>query len=193
MLVDENIVEKCEDSGMKTVSVSLDGMAEAHNWLRNNELSYDRAINALKLFLKSGKFNVVEAITCVNANNINELEGMYKILRSIGVQKWRLFTIFPKGRAEQSRDLILNKDVLIQLFSFIKEKRNSNPSMHISYSEEGYLGCYWEKEVIDNFFFCGAGVNVGSLLADGSYGACPSLAREWIQGHVDEISFPEAW
>jgi ribonuclease HI len=49
MLVDENIVKKCEDAGMKTVSVSLDGIGETHNWLRNSELSYDRAINALKM------------------------------------------------------------------------------------------------------------------------------------------------
>jgi radical SAM protein with 4Fe4S-binding SPASM domain len=49
------------------------------------------------------------------------------------------------------------------------------------------------EDLQDDFFFCGAGVNVGSLLADGSYSACPSLSREWIQGHVDEIAFTEAW
>lgn len=193
MLVDENIVRKCANSGMRTVSVSLDGIGETHNWLRNNKLSYDRAINALKLFSKSGRFSVVEAITCVNVKNISELEDMYKILNGIGIRAWRLFTIFPKGRAELNSELILNKDVLLRLFNFIKEKRNSSQDMHISYSEEGYLGCDWEMEVRDNFFVCGAGVNVGSLLADGSYGACPSLSREWIQGHVDKISFPEAW
>lgn len=193
MLVDEEIVKKCADSGMKTVSVSLDGIGETHNWLRNSELSYDRAVNALKLFAESGKFNVVEAITCVNPHNIDQLEDIYKILKDTGVQAWRLFTIFPKGRAEINRDLILNRDILIELFNFIKEKRNSNTGMHISYSEEGYLGCNWEREVRDDFFVCGAGINVGSLLADGSYGACPSLSREWIQGNVDEISFPEAW
>ncbi|MCM0649112.1 radical SAM protein [Clostridium swellfunianum] len=193
MLVDEAAVEKCAESGMKTVSVSLDGLREAHNHLRNSELSYDRAVNALRLFLKSGKFDIVEAITCVNSDNINQLEDMYKLLKDIGVQGWRLFTIFPKGRAEVNSELLLNKDLVIRLFNFIKDKRNSNPGMHISYSEEGYLGCNWEREVRDDFFFCGAGINIGSLLADGSYSACPSLPREWIQGHVDEISFSEAW
>jgi radical SAM enzyme (rSAM/lipoprotein system) len=193
MLVDEKMVESCAESGMKTVSVSLDGLREAHNWLRNSDISYDRAINALSLFLKSGKFKVVEAITCVNAQNINQLEDIYKLLKDAGVHAWRLFTIFPKGRAETNRELILNKDLVTGLFNFIKDKRNSSPGMHVSYSEEGYLGCNWEKEVRDDFFFCGAGVNVGSLLADGSYSACPSLSREWIQGHVDEIGFTEAW
>lgn len=110
MLVDEKIVEKCVAAGMKTVSVSLDGLEKSHNFLRNNEMSYKRAVNALKLFNGSG-----------------------------------------------------------------------------------YLGCVWEREVRDNFFYCGAGINVGSLLWDGSYGACPSLSKEWIQGNVDELLFSEAW
>ncbi|QGU96022.1 radical SAM protein [Clostridium bovifaecis] len=193
MLVDEKIVEKCVESGMRTVSVSLDGTGETHNWLRNNEMSYERAINALKLFLKAGKFDIVEVITCVNTQNINQLEDIYKLLKNLGVHGWRLFTIFPKGRAEVNGNLIFNKNLLTELFSFIKEKRNSNSGIYISYSEEGYLGCNWEKEVRDDFFFCGAGINIGSLLADGSYSACPSLSRDWIQGHVDEISFSEAW
>jgi radical SAM protein with 4Fe4S-binding SPASM domain len=150
-------------------------------------------MNALKLFAQSGKFNAVEAITCVNSKNINELEKMYKILKDNNIYAWRLFTIFPKGRAEFNRELLLNKELLIQLFNFIKDKRNSDPSMHISYSEEGYLGCDWEREVRDDFFYCGAGINVGGLLADGTYSACPSLAREWAQGHVDETPFSEAW
>jgi radical SAM protein with 4Fe4S-binding SPASM domain len=145
------------------------------------------------MFLKSGKFSVVEVITCVNSKNIDQLEDMHKTLRDIGVNGWRLFTIFPKGRAKQNEELLLNKDLLIRLFSFIKDKRANNQDMHISYSEEGYLGCEFEKEVRDDFFFCGAGINVGSLLADGSYSACPSLDRNWIQGYVDEVSFSEVW
>lgn len=193
MLVNDDIVNRCYESGMRTVSVSIDGIGRTHNLLRRNETSYDRAVNALKLFVNSGKFEVVEAITCVNSQNINELNDMYNIFKDIGVQGWRLFTIFPKGRAEANKELLLNGKLLIELFNFIKEKRKNNSEMYVSYSEEGYLGCDWEKEVRDEFFYCGAGIHVGGLLADGSYSACPSLSREWIQGHVDEISFSKAW
>jgi Predicted Fe-S oxidoreductases len=193
MLVDELMVERCAAAGMKTVSVSLDGLEAAHNWLRNNEMSYKRAVNALKLFKKSGYFQTIDAITCVNPRNINELEDIYKLLCEIGIEGWRLFTIFPKGRAEENRELVVSKDILERLFQFIKEKRQSGGPIYVSYSEEGYLGCNWEREVREDFFYCGAGINVGSLLCDGSYGACPSLAREWIQGNVYELSFSEAW
>lgn len=193
MLVDENVVNKCNASSMKTVSVSLDGIEASHNWLRNNVYSYKRAINALELFVKSGKIQVVEAITCVNEKNINQLDEMYGILKNIGIQKWRIISIFPKGRAENDYELILNKSLLLKLFDFIKTKRQNNNELHVSYSEEGYLGCNWEHEVRDELFYCGAGINVAGLLCEGSYSACPSLSRNWIQGHVNEISFVQAW
>ena len=154
MLVNEEVVEKCIKSGMKTVSVSLDDLASTHNWLRNNETSFERAINALKLFEKSKSFSAVEAITCVNTTNIKQLDDIFETLKGIGVHSWRLFTIFPKGRAEINKELVLNKALLIELFNYIKEKRENSPAFTISYSEEGYLGCDWEKEVSDNFFYC---------------------------------------
>ncbi|MDP4091541.1 MAG: radical SAM protein [Bacillota bacterium] len=193
MLVNEEVVEKCAAAGMRTVSVSLDGLWDSHNWLRNNEISFERAVNALKLFKKSGYFETIDAITCVNPKNIGDLEEVYKLLSGIGIEGWRLFTIFSKGRAEADNDLVMNKYLLKELFEFIREKRRKQGPMYVSYSEEGYLGCDWEREVRDDFFYCSAGINVGSLLSDGSYSACPSLSREWIQGHVDELTFSEAW
>jgi len=192
MLVDEDVVVKCIETGMKTVSVSIDGMEESHNWLRNNDMSYKKAINALKLFVQSGKFQVVEAITCVNEKNIDELSDMYQTLLTLGVDKWRIMSVFPKGRAEGNKELVINAPLLRRLFDFINKARQEG-KLDVTYSEEGYLGPEWELKVRDNLFFCGAGINVAGLLSDGSFCACPSLSREWIQGHVDELTFSEAW
>lgn len=193
MLVNEEIVDNCIKTGMKTVSISLDGLENTHNWLRQNPESYKKAINALRMFVDSRKFETVEAITCAHSGNIDDLDKLYEVLKEIGVQSWRIFTIFPKGRALYDETLLLNRDFLIKLFNFIKAKRKESNNIHINYSEEGYLGCTWEKEVRDDFFYCGAGINIGGLLCDGTYSACPSLSRNWAQGHVDSLSFSEAW
>lgn len=192
-LVDDKVVENCFRTGMYTVVVSLDGIGETHNWLRNNKYAYDKAINALKLFITSEKFRIVEVITCANPQNIDQLDMIYDKLIELGVNAWRIFSIFPKGRAVKNRELVINRELLIKLLEFIKRKRTENPGWPLSYSEEGYLGCKYEGEVRDQLFYCPAGVNVGGLLSDGSYSSCPSLARNWIQGHVDELSFSEAW
>ncbi|MFZ5966965.1 MAG: radical SAM protein [Bacillota bacterium] len=193
MLVDEKVVGKCITAGMKTVSVSLDGNAHTHNWLRKNENSYKKAINALKLFVEAEKFDTVEAITCVYPGNIDHLNELYETIQAIGIQSWRLFTIFPKGRALDDKALLMTPNLLMKLFSFIKEKRQQSDCVHINYCEEGYLGRTWEKEVRDDFFYCGAGINIAGLLCDGTYSACPSLSKNWAQGHIDALSFSEAW
>jgi radical SAM enzyme (rSAM/lipoprotein system) len=193
MLVNEQVVNNCIDTGMTTVAVSLDGLESSHNWLRNNDSSYSNAINALELFVNKGNLKIVEAITCINERNISQLDDMYSVLKSIGINRWRIISMFPLGRAEQNSELITNKSLLIKLFNFIKERRHNDRDLHITYSEEGYLGCEWEKEVRDDLFYCGAGINVAGLLCDGSFGACPSLSREWIQGHINDTSFSQVW
>ncbi|HEY5563099.1 MAG TPA: radical SAM protein [Clostridiaceae bacterium] len=193
MLVDEAIVEKSIKAGMRTVSVSLDGLEASHNYLRNNEKAFKGAINALKLFNDSESFDCVEAITCVYNKNLDELEEIYEMLKGTGIKAWRVFNIFSKGRAALDDSLLLDKKGLIKVLEFIKGKREAPSSLEVSYAEEGYLGCDYERKVRDTFFYCGAGINVAGLLSDGSYSACPSLSSEWKQGHVDETAFSEVW
>jgi len=193
MLVNEAIVEKANKAGMRTVSVSLDGLEASHNYLRNNEKAFEGAINALKLFKASGKFDSVEAITCVYNKNIDELEGIYEMLKAMGIEEWRIFNIFSKGRAALDDELLLDKNGFTSVLEFIKDKREGMGGLKVSYAEEGYLGCDYERKVRDTFFYCGAGINVAGLLSDGSYSACPSLSKEWKQGHVDEAPFSEVW
>ncbi|HNV70520.1 MAG TPA: radical SAM protein [Candidatus Ozemobacteraceae bacterium] len=193
MLVDEHIVQKCQSTGMKTVSVSIDGTSTFHNAFRGHPESYERAEQAVRLFVASRAFQVVDVITCANAENLDHLENLGHHLHALGVQSWRLFTIFPKGRATTAPHLIASSSILRRTFSLIEQMRNIYPGWAVSYSEEGYLGPAWELKVRDIPHYCGAGINIGGLLADGSYSACPSLSREWIQGHVDELPFMEAW
>lgn len=193
MLVDEKVVRRCAETGMRTVSISLDGNEEAHNWLRRNPQSFSKAVNAIKLFSQAGFLGLLGVITCAHPRNVDHLEELYHFLRSIGVEEWRIFNIFPKGRAKINHELVSDGAMLQKVLTFIKAKREEDPDYPISFCEEGYLGCSWERLVRDFPFYCGAGVNIGGLLCDGSYSACPSLSREWVQGNVSELPFHEAW
>lgn len=193
MLMDEAAVAKCAQAGMRSATVSIDGIGETHNWLRQNDKSYEKATRALALLTQSQSFDAVDVVTCVHRGNVDELDKLYELIRGLGAASWRLFTIFPKGRASQSPEITVDGNLLTQVLSFVKNKRQESPEWPVSYSEEGYLGPQWEREVRALPYYCGAGVHIGSLLCDGSYSACPSLSREWIQGHVDELPFSEAW
>jgi radical SAM enzyme (rSAM/lipoprotein system) len=177
-------------AGMRAATVSLDGLEQSHNWLRGNAHSFEKAVAAIRLLagIPDLRFDVA---TCVHQRNFSELQQLKDILVSIGVREWRLFTIFPIGRARENPDLQLAPVQFRELFDFIAGERKKG-ELRVNYGCEGFLGNY-EGEVRDNLFFCRAGVSVASVLADGSISACPNLRNNFIQGNIYHDSFREVW
>ncbi len=177
MLLSEKRLNSLLNSGMRALTISLDGLEKSHNWLRNNPKSFDNALAAIRRAAKIEeiKFDVV---TCVNRENYNELSELRDLLIESGVNEWRVFTIFPIGRAKENDRLQLNPEEFRGLFEFIKRTRKEGKIL-LNYGCEGFLGNY-EKEVRDDFFFCRAGINVASVLADGSISACPNLRGNFV-------------
>jgi radical SAM protein with 4Fe4S-binding SPASM domain len=116
---------------------------------------------------------------------------LYAFLLKKGVKAWRLFTITPIGRAKDFDELFLSDNQVRRLMDFISEKRKEK-RMDVKFSCEGYVGDY-EFKVRDNFFFCRAGINIGSVLIDGSVSACPNIDRSFAQGNIYKDNFWDIW
>lgn len=179
-------------AGMNSVTLSLDGMRESHNWLRNNPRSYDRALEAMKLMGSDSDRLVSDVVTCVHQRNIGELEEIYQTITDSGVRAWRLFTIAPIGRAKERPELMLGPSEFQRMMEFIESKRKQPDGIRVSFSCEGYVGpC--DTKVRDERFYCRAGINIGSVLIDGSIGACPNVDRSLVQGNIYTDNFKEVW
>lgn len=178
------------NSGLGALTFSLDGLKESHNWLRNNSSSFDRVSDAIDLASSCSHLNF-DIVTCVNQRNIEELHELKEFLISKGVKAWRFFTIVPIGRAVDNPQLHLSDKQFVSLMEFIKEARAEN-IIDIKFSCEGYVGRY-EADVRDTPFFCRAGVNIGSILIDGSISACPNIDRSLVQGNIYKDNFFQIW
>lgn len=179
------------DAGLRSVTVSLDGLEDTHNSMRGNKHSFANAFNAIKLLVSKGDDLIFDVVTCVTSHTFSQLDELKQLLVAEGVGRWRIFTVFPVGRATRYSDLQLPPAQFKQLFDFMKETRKEG-SIHLNYGCEGFLGDY-ESEVRDNFFFCHAGISVGSVLVDGSISACPNLRSNFIQGNIYKDDFMEVW
>ena len=177
-------------SGMGSITVSLDGFEPSHNWLRGNGQSFKKAVEAIELITSSARL-FYDIVTCVNKKNINELEELKEFLISKKVKDWRLFTIWPIGRAAQNDDLHLEPNQLKQLMDFITLARNDS-RIKTTFSCEAYIGKY-ELKARDAYFFCRAGVQIASVLTDGSISACPNINRSFIQGNIYSDDFLDVW
>ena len=179
------------NSGLRSITVSLDGLTpETHDWLRGRNGSWERAKNAIET-VAATKNIVYDVVTCVNKKTISQLNELKQLLINIGVKQWRLFHIFPKGRAANNELLQLSPDEFTQMLEFIKQTRREG-IIKASFGCEGFLGKY-ELDVRDTPFFCRAGISVGSVLADGGISACPSLRADYIQGNIYTDDFWTVW
>jgi radical SAM protein with 4Fe4S-binding SPASM domain len=118
----------------------------------------------------------------VNKRSYKELDQIKQLLIDNGVKEWRLFTVFPVGRAANDPELRLSGEEFRGTMEYIKRTRKEG-IIKASYGCEGFLGKY-EGDVRDNFFLCSAGLTVGSVMADGSIAACPSIRADYSQGNI---------
>ena len=179
------------NAGMGSMSFSIDGFEKEHTYLRVNPQSYKKVCEGIKLavdFQKQyGNRLIFDVITCVHSKNLDILPALRDDLIERGVTQWRIFSIFPEGRAGRN-DLSLTKTEYKRLMDFIVETRSYKDkhgrSIHLNYACEGWLGNY-ELKARDYFFFCRGGINVGSVMCDGSVGACLSVrSPDFIQGNI---------
>ena len=123
--------------------------------------------------------------------SLDGLEANHNLLVNLGVKRWRVSNVFPKGRAKDNPLFMLTNDEFRQTFEFIRQAKKQN-LINVNYDCEGFLGSY-EKVVRDQPFFCWAGVNIASVLCDGSISACPSLRGDYIQGNIYKDDLWDVW
>lgn len=186
-------------AGLMSMTVSLDGLEEEHNWMRGSRFAFEGASRAIRLAVaeldanaKSGRRNFVcDVVTCVNRRNIHHLTEIRDYLLSLGCRNWRIFGIDPMGRAADNPELIITDDEFQQMLHFIQDERQRG-QMHVTYSCEGFLGDY-EGEVRDHLYQCAAGISVASILIDGSISACTSIRGKYYQGNIYKDHFWDVW
>ena len=123
-LLDERRLQSLMASGMHSITVSLDGFEEQHNWIRRHPQSFEKASAAIRL-LAQQKELLWDVVTCVNPRNYPHLKEFHEYLVSLGVPAWRLFSIFPMGRAAGNPELQFTDEQFRGLLDFIKECRNT--------------------------------------------------------------------
>ena len=192
-LYDEAMHRRLVAAGLGALTISLDGPPAEHDWLRGRDGSHTRALDAIAIAARQPRLNF-DVVTCVNRRNLPCLQTMYDRLAGLGVRQWRLFTIIPIGRALQHDELHLDDSQLVTLMDFIAAKRRTRQTaMTVTFSCEGYLGPY-ECQVRPVPHFCHAGVNIASILADGTICACPNIDRHrFAQGNIHTDNLWEVW
>ena len=109
-------------AGLRTISVSLDGFEREHNRIRRNPASFARAMDAVRHIVREPEL-AFDVVTCVTEPLVPQLEAFRDRLVAEGVRHWRLFSIFPAGRAKGDGTLRLTDAGFRTLLDFIRRTR----------------------------------------------------------------------
>ncbi|SFM94383.1 heme b synthase [Thermodesulforhabdus norvegica] len=102
-LVTPEVARKMKDSGIKRVSVSIDGStSESHDSFRKVPGAFERAVEGINVLKSCGvPFQINTTIT---AENLHELEKIHQLAISLGAEAHHIFLLVPTGRGRDLGD-----------------------------------------------------------------------------------------
>lgn len=77
--------ESLRKAGLHSITVSMDGLEENHNWMRRHPQSFQMVDQAIDLFVKNPQI-ASDVVTCVNQRNYDQLPAIrdYLIRKRVG-------------------------------------------------------------------------------------------------------------
>lgn len=189
------------DAGIQRVSVSIDGLEEAHDRMRALNGSFAAATQALEHCHAAG----LRTAANTNFNRLNraDLEGLYDHLKGHHVDAWQIQITTPLGRAADRTLMLLQPWDLLDLMpriAAIKRRAHDEgmlvmPGNNLGYfgPEEGLLRSA-APESGEHWRGCQAGRFVMGIESDGAVKGCPSLqTSHYVGGHIRDASLQEIW
>ncbi len=192
LLLNKNTIRSLKEAHLGSIAVSLDGIEEHHDKLRNSQGAYRRTVENIRRFLASDNPATLSILCCVSSINVHHLGEFVKELMDIGVRRVRFGPIYGAGRAQG--ELMLSDEELLKLLVFIREERvRQRNRIDISLSDDGYYGAEFECHVRRNLHYCGAGIEWGAILYDGCVSGSTNISRKYNEGNIRNDSFVDIW
>jgi heme b synthase len=127
-LVNEKTCRGIKESGIKIVSLSLDGAsAEIHDDFRNQKGAFDGTMNAIRLFNEHGiPFLINSSFT---RRNKEEAPKIYELVKELGATAWYLFMIVPTGRGEEIMEELIPESEYEDILNWHYDMEKEEPEM----------------------------------------------------------------
>lgn len=193
-LIDGECAKRLEAAGMASVGVSLDGLRDTHEALRGVSGCYEKALAGIRALVRNGSFRSVQVITVVSTLNLSQLEEMYRLVRELGVDSWKITAVEPVGEARKNPELLLSRGQFLEMLEFVREKRGGS-APRVTFGCPHFLPEPYDDTVRKEHFLCGAGTLIASIAANGDILACLDIDdRESArQGNIYEDDFLQVW
>ncbi len=185
---DAGMAARARAAGVSHVSVSIDGLEEAHDEQRGVPGSFRSALEALRRLRAAG----VEASvnTQINRRSIGDLEPLLELVAAERILAWRVQLTAAMGRAADRPELLLQPYELLDLFPRLARLKGRCINLGIDFAPGNNIGYFGPYEVLlrgdatraGHWTGCTAGAGTLGIEADGTLKGCPSLPTTAFRG-----------
>ncbi len=193
--------EAMAEAGIRSVSVSIDGLEASHDHVRATPKSWQRAFSALRNLRAAGVRTSVN--TQINARTRGELPELLELLALEGIHSWQLQITVAHGNAADHPELLLQPYMLLDLFTTLDHVMTRAAALGIRIWPANSLGYFGpleqrlrgqQKRSTGHWNGCEAASRGLGIESDGTIKSCPSLGGPTnIGGRFPERSFAEIW
>ncbi|RMG56958.1 MAG: radical SAM protein [Deltaproteobacteria bacterium] len=204
-LVDDEVCEKIKESGIKIVSLSLDGSTpEVHDDFRKQPGAFEGTLRAAGYFKKHGiEFIINSSFT---KRNQGEIEKTYRLAKELGATAWYMFMIVPTGRGEEIMNELISKEDYEKILEWHYEMEKNETEMLVRPTcAPHYYRIVLQKAKEEGIQFkrrslkfstggakgCICGQTIAFIDCRGNVQPCSYFPA--VAGNVTETSFREIW
>jgi radical SAM protein with 4Fe4S-binding SPASM domain len=182
-------LEQAVEAGLKTISVSIDGLEDTHDAQRGAKGSWREAVDASRRIAASPIRLATN--TQINRLSMPEMPAIADLLAEIGSKAWQIQLTVPMGRAGDRPDMLLQPYEVLELFPLLvwikKTKLIPNGIQLFPGNNIGYFGPYeqllrYGGQKGAHWGSCSAGKWCIGVEADGKIKGCPSLESNTYSG-----------
>ena len=126
VLVTPESADRMRESGIRMVSLSLDGPTQAvHDDFRRQDGAFDAAVNAARIIKeKDVDFLVNSSFT---RRNLEHIEATFNLAASLGATAWYMFIVVPTGRGKELHEELISGDDYEGILQWHYEMEHKGP------------------------------------------------------------------
>ena len=125
-LITPKTAQKLKDSGVRAISISIDGATEAaHDAFRGVPGAYARTLEGLQHAIDAGI--PFQLNTTVTRQNADDLPALLEQAIRLGAKTFDLFFLVPTGRGAELRDLEISAEKQEELLNWVYEADRDSP------------------------------------------------------------------
>ncbi len=189
-LIDDSVAKKLKQSGIKTVSISLDShIPDHHDDFRGIQGSWQKAISAIEALRTNDV--LVQVNTTLTQHNYDEIDDVMSLAEKLGVENFHLFFLVPTGRGKKIADITpaMYEEMIKNTFAkTARHKLNVKPScapQFMRIAKDMNLDMrQWVRGCMAGLYYC-------RVYPNGEITPCPYLPIKL--GNVRDKSFKDIW